>query len=134
MRRRNFNELGHAHELTFGCYRGFPFLEKDRVRAWLTEAINDARGRWTFQVWASVFMPEHVHLIVRPQATVYDLARIRAAIKEPVSKRAIRHLEEHAPDWLPRIMRRRGKNWNAASGKAAGATIATSPKAERSWR
>lgn len=45
-------------------------------------------------------MPEHMHLIVRPQATVYDLARIRAAIKEP-SKRAIRHLEERAPDGCP---------------------------------
>lgn len=41
--RKSYNEPGHAHELTFGCYRGFPFLARERVCHWLAEAIDQAR-------------------------------------------------------------------------------------------
>lgn len=121
MRRRNYNEPGHAHELTFSCYRGFPFLKKDRVCQWLMDAINAARLRWEFHVWAYVFMPEHVHLIIYPSRHEYDIARIRTAIKEPVSKRAVRFLSENAPQWLPRITRQHGNRtehcfWQGGGG------------------
>ena len=61
-----YNEPGHAHELTFSCYRRFRFLKAERTCQWLAHAIDVARGRWDFELWAFVFMPEHVHLIVRP--------------------------------------------------------------------
>ena len=60
-------------------------------------------------VWAWVFMPEHVHLIVRPRREVYDMATIRRAIKRPVSDRAFAHLAEHAPHWLPRLTVSKGR-------------------------
>jgi REP element-mobilizing transposase RayT len=87
MRRRNCNEPEHAHELTFTCYHGYQFLKTYRACQWLADAIDKARRRWEFQLWAYVFMPEHVHLIVYPSRRDYDIARIRAAIKacRPVS-------------------------------------------------
>ena len=36
--RRTFNDIGHAHELTFSCYRGLPLLSEDRTRRWVIEA------------------------------------------------------------------------------------------------
>jgi putative transposase len=47
-RRRSFNEPGHAHELTFTCYRRFQFLAAERTCGWLAEAIESARAELDF--------------------------------------------------------------------------------------
>jgi putative transposase len=119
--RRNINEPGHAHVLTFSCYHGHKFLAAERTCAWLAEAINAARQKLDFALWAYVFMPEHAHLIVWPRQTIYDIAEIRRAIKSPVARKAIRHLMREAPEWLPRITRRRGDKterlfWQSGGG------------------
>jgi putative transposase len=88
---------------------------------WLANAINDAREKLDFELWAYVFMPEHVHLIVWPRRDHYDMAAILRAIKLPVARRAMQHLERHAPHWLPKVTRRRGKRrerlfWQSGGG------------------
>jgi putative transposase len=108
-RRRAYNEPGHAHELTFSCYRGFKFLAAERTCLWLVEAIERARTDLDFALWSYVFMPEHVHLIVCPHRPDHDMAAILRAIKEPVGRRAAFHLARHAPEWLPRITEHRGR-------------------------
>ena len=60
-RRRRYDEPGHARELTFSCYRHFQFLSRDRTRHWFVEALETARKKWAFDLWAYVLMPEHVH-------------------------------------------------------------------------
>jgi putative transposase len=107
--RRNHNEPGHAHELTFSCYKGFKFLQADRTRKWLAEAIEEARTKLNFDLWAYVLMPEHVHQVVHPRETEYDIADIRKAIKSPVGTKAIKYLLAEAPEWIPKITRKRGK-------------------------
>jgi putative transposase len=119
--RRNYNEPGHAHELTFSCYHGCKFLSAERTCQWLADAIEDARTKFRFDLWAFVFMPKHAHLVVYPREPIYDFADIRKAIKSPVAKAGIQYLEEHAPQWLPRITRRRGKRmerlfWQSGGG------------------
>src|SRR6476660_8473230 len=106
--RQNFNDPGDAHELTFSCYQRFAFLRADRTCEWLKEAIDNARVKLDFALWAYVFMPEHVHLIVCPRCPVYDVAAIRKAIKEPVGRRSARFLARYAPEWLARVTQRRG--------------------------
>ncbi|HEY6564152.1 MAG TPA: hypothetical protein VIY86_06620 [Pirellulaceae bacterium] len=119
--RRNYNEPGHAHELTFSCYHRFQFLKSERTCQWLAEAIDVARAKFCFDLWAYVFMPEHAHLVVHPREPVYDIADIRKAIKSPVASRAIKFLEVEAPEWLPRITRQRGDKserlfWQSGGG------------------
>ena len=108
--RRNYNEPGHAHELTWSCYKRFQFLKTDRVCQWLAGSIAVARVEFNFDVWAYVSMPEHLHLIIRPRSKVYDIADIRQALKAPVASSAIEYLEREAPSWLPRISRLRAGN------------------------
>lgn len=120
-RRPILNEPGHAHELTFSCYHGYPFLRAERTCTWFAEAIEAARKEYDFALWAYVFMPEHAHLLIYPRQPVYDISAILKAIKEPVGRKAIGHLTKHAPDWLPRITVRRGKRverrfWQAGGG------------------
>jgi putative transposase len=119
--RRNCNYLGHSHELTFSCYQRYPFLKAERTCRWLADAIEDARQHWSFDLWAYVFMPEHVHLIVHPRESKYDIAQIRKAIKAPVGSKAVKYIKECSPDWLPRITRRRGDKterlfWQSGGG------------------
>ena len=65
--RKSFNIPGHAHELTFSCYRKYPFFKAEaRCCEWLAEAIGAARQSQSFWLWAFVIMPDHVHLIVYP--------------------------------------------------------------------
>jgi REP element-mobilizing transposase RayT len=66
-------------------------------------------------------MPDHAHLIVWPRQKIYEISDIRKAIKAPVGAKGIAWLEEHAPEWLPRITRKRGSKterlfWQSGGG------------------
>lgn len=108
-RPRAYNEPGHAHELTFSCYRRFPFLRKERTCQWLADSIADARERLNYAVWGYVFMPEHMHMIVYPIEKIYDDSDFLKAVKEPVSRKAVQFLKKNSPDWLTRIRVTRGR-------------------------
>lgn len=120
-RRKEFNILGHAHELTFSCYQRFQFLKSERTCAWLADAIQAARLKHAFDLWAFVFMPEHVHLIVRSRREGHKMQKVFAAIKLPVAKRAINFLVAQNSPWLERITRQRGTRterlfWQSGGG------------------
>jgi len=92
--RKAINTPGHAHEPTFSCYHRFPFLKAERTCQWLADAIQAVRAKHSFDLWAFVFMPEHVHLIVRPRSPAYAMSKIMAATKLPVARRAIHFLQK----------------------------------------
>jgi putative transposase len=120
-RRQSFNVPGHAHELTFSCYRRFQFLRAERTCQWLAEAIQAARVQHDFDLWAFVFMPEHVHLIVRPRGEEYRISAILSGIKLPVGRRAINYLVSQQSLWLGKITRLRGRReerlfWQSGGG------------------
>jgi putative transposase len=119
--RRRYYEPGQAHELTFSCYHRYPFLNGDRTRRWFIEALDDARRKMRFELWAYVIMPEHVHVLIVPHELKPDIGSIVGTIKEPVARKAIRFLVEHSPQWLDRITVREGKRlrrrfWQAGGG------------------
>ncbi|HEX7448110.1 MAG TPA: hypothetical protein VF306_11225 [Pirellulales bacterium] len=129
-RRRQYNELGHAHELTFSCYQRYKFLAAERTCQWLADSLNDARIRLNFNLWAYVFMPEHVHLMIYPLEAPYDTGAILKAIKEPVGRKAIQYLVQNAREWLPKITRRRGRRieshfWQMGGGFDSNTTEVT---------
>ncbi|QDU31231.1 Transposase IS200 like protein [Anatilimnocola aggregata] len=119
--RQDFNTPGHAHELTFSCYRRFNFLKAERTCNWLVESIERARVKHDFDLWAFVIMPNHAHVIVRPRPEKYRIGRIRSGIKLPVAKQAIQFLIDNESPWLERITRRRGHRterlfWQSGGG------------------
>ena len=120
-RRKSIDEPGHAHELTFSIYKRFSFLRSERMCQWLAESIEAARTSLEFQLWAYVFMPDHVHLIVYPTNSEQGVSRILKKVKEPVSKRAFRFLEAEDSPWIQRLTRRRGQRterlfWQSGGG------------------
>jgi putative transposase len=120
--RRVFNEPGHAHYLTFSCQHGLPLLSKDRTCQWTVDAIDAARKRHEFDLYAYVIMPEHVHLLVRPRRSVYRVEEFLKAIKRPVSWNAKQFLlESGSHEWFGRLTVTKGKRkvfrfWEAGGG------------------
>jgi putative transposase len=98
-----YNLPGHAHELTFSCFRRLPLLNRDRARLWFLDACESARGRRNLALWAYVIMPEHIHIIVYPRDPVYKVSLIRTALKTPVQRKALAFLRRTAPDFLSRL-------------------------------
>ena len=102
-RDKSDNEPGHAHEVTFSCFRRLPLLSKDRSRQWFVEALAEARQRHNFYLWAYVIMPEHVHVLVWPRDEVYEVRLIRTAVKIPVQRKALAFLRRQAPHFLQQL-------------------------------
>ncbi len=101
--RRSYDEPGHAHSLTFSCFGRRPFLSKDRARLWLVEAIDRARQKHAFDLWAYVIMPEHVHLLIWPRNAEYSVSQFLTSVKRPVSLNAISHVRKSAPAFLSQM-------------------------------
>jgi putative transposase len=101
--RKNYNTPGDAHEFTWSCFRGQPFLKSERTCEWLANAISNARKKYEFDVWAYVFMPNHVHLLIHPRYEKYNVSPIKQAIKQSVSQRAVAHLRKFNAEDLDRL-------------------------------
>jgi len=97
---RRWNAEGHAHALTFSCFRQQPFLSRDRTRTWFLEALQEAGKKHSFDVWAYVVMPEHVHLLIRPREANYSISAILADLKQPVTRRALEFLQASAREFF----------------------------------
>ena len=110
-RPKAFNDPKHAHELTFSCYHKYPFLSKERTCLWLAEQLEIVCRDLEYDLWAYVFMPDHVHLVVYPRLKEYDTSVFLKRLKEPVSRKAVQFLKSEAPDWLDRIRVRTGSRF-----------------------
>jgi putative transposase len=94
---------GHAHFLTFSCFRNQLLLSRDRSRQWFLEALDDARRKHRFRVWAYVVMPEHAHVLIFVPRASYSVSRILSSIKLPVSRKAIAFVRSEAPAFLTKM-------------------------------
>lgn len=118
---RVYNDPGHAHFLTFSCFHRRQFLTNHLVRTWLSQAIDTARQEHDFALWAYVFMPEHVHLLIHPHRDRYSISNILREIKLPVARSWVAHLHKTNPQRLLSMKARQGKRvvhrlWQAGGG------------------
>ena len=82
-------------------------MSKDRSCRWLIEAMDRAREKHRFHIWAYVIMPEHAHVLIWPTEPVYAVSDILNSIKQSVVKRALAFVRREAPAFLPRMADRR---------------------------
>ena len=101
--RRVYDQEGDAHFLTFSCFKRLPLLSKQRSCQWMMDAIELARTKHPFDLWAWVVMPEHVHLVLLPHAKT-TIAGILTTMKQSVSRRSMIWLKENSPDYLERLL------------------------------
>ena len=102
---RHVDVPGQIHELTFSCQDRRPLLMSPVVCQMLVLAIDRAVERLGFQLLAFVFMPEHVHLIVRAVSPGSQISRLLYAIKKPTAARYRRWLVAEDPMLLRSLTR-----------------------------
>jgi putative transposase len=95
-----YNVPGHAHGLTFSCYKRQPLLTGERTCQYLADAIIKAGNAHGFSVLSYVFMPEHVHLLIWPKCEEYSIPDILSSIKQSVSRRELQYLRRNRPEKL----------------------------------
>ena len=100
---KRYNIPGHAHELTFSCYTNRKFLLSARTCQWLIESIEMARKKHNFSLWAYVFMPDHVHLLINPMNEEYSISGILKDIKADTARKAVAYLKENNPSGLSQL-------------------------------
>lgn len=90
-KRKSYDIEGHAHGLTFSCYRRRRFFDNDETKRRFLDALEAARKKHGFLVWAYVIMPEHIHLLVYPQGCL--VRDILKSIKGPMARSIIAQLK-----------------------------------------
>ena len=100
---RRYDEPGHAHYLTFSCFRRQPFFRGRRSPGWFLDAATVARQECGFALWAWVIMPEHIHLLLQP-APESRISDILWRIKRRVTHRALQHLTAADPSFIEERM------------------------------
>jgi putative transposase len=117
-----FNVEGHAHFLTFSCHQRLPLLTNDHWRWMLADSLRQACDDHEVALWAYVFMPEHVHLLLKPRRKRYDLSKFEHAAKTSSAKLILNDLRRKNAAVLQRLIvdERPGKTcyrlWLAGGG------------------
>lgn len=89
IRRISYNDPGHVHFLTFSCFRRSQAFVEDLACELFAVFLNKSRERQNFDLWAYVFMPDHIHLLIRPRRDEYSMSRILKSIKGPFARRYV---------------------------------------------
>jgi len=86
--------------LTFSCFRRKPLLRSRIANQFLAKSINAAAIIHDFEIWAWVFMPEHIHLMLYPLNAEYSVSDILKSIKQSSARKMIHFWVENRPDAL----------------------------------
>jgi putative transposase len=116
-RNKKYNVPGHAHFLTFSCYGRTALLTNDMWREWLAASIRKKCDQYEIALWAYVFMPEHIHLLLKPRHETYDLAEFEQSAKLSWTRKMITHLSRSRSPLLEKLRVNEGyKIWQEGGG------------------
>ena len=93
-RNRHHDTPGHAHEITYSVYRRKNLFSNPDAAEMFLHELAAARKEFSFQLWAYVIMPNHVHLLIWPLEHVYRIDVINKAIKGRMAKKFIKFTKE----------------------------------------
>jgi putative transposase len=90
---RRVEQRAHIRFLTFSCYRRLPLLNNDSIRVLFLERLRTVSREHAVRLLAWVIMPEHVHLLVFPEAAP-DMTRFTHALKRPFAEAVLRRWKQ----------------------------------------
>jgi putative transposase len=103
---RRIYSPGQLQFLTTSTYRRAPLFLSDRFRGCFVQRLEEVRQEWHFLLIGWVLMPEHFHLLIKPQpADTTPL--ILKGLKEESAKRIIRTLRQNPQHpWCRKMLTR----------------------------
>ena len=102
-KRKTYNIEGHAHSLTFSCYHQYEYLNDPQCCTLFIEELSSAREKFHFHIWAYVLMPTHVHLLIYPYQSNYNISVILQTIKGKMSTRYRKLLLQENPELFEKM-------------------------------
>ncbi|MEW4455597.1 transposase [Bremerella sp. JC817] len=100
---RRYKGSSHLHELTFSTYRRFPLLTSDPWRRIVAARLDSGCELARFHLFAFVFMPEHVHLLVDPTESSATVSKLLAWTKRQSSVGIKQLLLQHQSPLLAKL-------------------------------
>ncbi len=94
MKRKRYETQGEVRFLTFSCDRHAPLLREQWAKDICVDHLALCRDRLGFRVYAFVFMPDHVHLLIQPDVEVATVRRILSAFKTRTATKILERLRE----------------------------------------
>ena len=78
---KRYNLPNQARELTFSCYRRYPYFS-DPIACWmLLDSLSKARIQYGFELCAYVIMPDHIHLLIYPNESGHIVPKVLHFVK-----------------------------------------------------
>lgn len=116
LRRREI--MAQVRFLTFSCHRRLQLFASAPIREVFVDSLEAARAAHRFQLYGWVLMPEHVHVLIRPDHDSADVPTILRSIKQPVAQRIVPRWRELNARVLSRLSVSRGRTrfWQAGGG------------------
>lgn len=100
---QRWNREGDDHFLTFSCFRRQPLLSNEKWRTMLGTDLRAACDDLDIALLAYVFMPEHVHLVVRLRQKRYSISEFLSAFKKPVGRTILASLRKNGSPLLEKL-------------------------------
>ena len=94
---------GQARFLTFSCFHQLPLFKNDAIKDEIAGYLEACHAKQTFELFAWVIMPEHTHLLLRPNLPEYVVPEILRQLKEPFARAVLHRWEELKAPILDRL-------------------------------
>ena len=105
---RRFERRSDARFLTFSCYRNLPLFRNPAICDAFTDRLTVARSGGPFELYAWVVMPNHVHLLLRPDLPEVTVSSVLRSVKRPFAEQVIRRWRQLEAPILERLRNSRG--------------------------
>ena len=116
--RRRYEIKNHVRFLTFSCYHRLQLFNNDAIKTAFLMYLVHSKERQQFDLYAWVVMPEHVHLLLRPDLPTHPVSDILQDVKGGFSNLVCGRWRRKKAPILNRIVDSRGKIhfWQAGGG------------------
>jgi putative transposase len=100
--RVRYSVAGHARYLTFSCFHNLPLFRSEHCCQWFITKLAELHAEGTFELWAWVLMPTHVHLLLMPHDPEM-IPKLLFRLKKSTTNHAISWLQTNTPEFLTKL-------------------------------
>lgn len=86
---KRFELQGNTRFLTFSCFHRLALFKNPAIMQVFVDELTNSRRVTRFQLFGWVIMPEHVHLLLRPELPEFPLASVLNRLKLSHARRVI---------------------------------------------
>jgi len=99
---KRFENENDIHFLTFSTYKRLRIFTEDDLCKLFVNHLESARERRKFELYAFVVMPNHIHMLIKPDINA-TVGKVLGSLKKTFSLEALEYISEVNPVWYGRL-------------------------------